>query len=281
MPIFKNNNTLKVFKGDYRPSNIYKGGQKIAGWKYYQKEGDSVSIDGTYNDSANIIINGKTIEIGTGGIGPENPYVLQSAENFALVSTNGKELTQTISFSTAIHSLKEEISDCIQIDVELSIAKLVQRTKKDTMPPTTFWRSYGIAEDYVGFQAEVFSDMLQLETGHNNLMDRTVRCNRFIHNAYGVYEKNRNAIWFNQNGRVYISIHKNILNIKDEDSEIEKSDKFNSWLSDNPTEAIYPIRNPIETILSSIKVNTYYPNTFIYTQGEIKPKFIVKVKAEE
>ena len=50
MPVYKNNNVLIAYKGDYKPVNIYKGSEKIAGWEEKTFSGTNLNIDGTYND---------------------------------------------------------------------------------------------------------------------------------------------------------------------------------------------------------------------------------------
>lgn len=57
--IYRGETALKAYKGDYRPVNIYTGETKTAGWHNETKSGESVEFDGTYNDEAAVVVNGK------------------------------------------------------------------------------------------------------------------------------------------------------------------------------------------------------------------------------
>ena len=85
----------------YKPYNLYLGSKKIGGWKYKEVSGESVNVSDTYNDSAYVKVNGKTIETGTGDKSPSNPYVLNSVNNFDLVSS-GKNLFDKDSINNQI-----------------------------------------------------------------------------------------------------------------------------------------------------------------------------------
>lgn len=63
MTIIKNDNTQKAYKGDYGPLNVYKGSNKMTGWKNDSKSGSSVSFVDTYNDVADVTVDGETVQV--------------------------------------------------------------------------------------------------------------------------------------------------------------------------------------------------------------------------
>lgn len=72
MPIYKNNNVLIAYKGDYKPVNIYKGGEKIAGWEERTYTGTDLVITDTYDDDFHsLVLSGRYEQAGTPSI--ENP----------------------------------------------------------------------------------------------------------------------------------------------------------------------------------------------------------------
>jgi hypothetical protein len=48
--------------GDCRPVNIYKGETKIAGWENQTLSGESAEFLDTYNDVANVLADGVSVE---------------------------------------------------------------------------------------------------------------------------------------------------------------------------------------------------------------------------
>lgn len=49
-------------KADKTPARLYKGETKIDGWETQTKTGESVSFENTYNDTADVIISGNTVQ---------------------------------------------------------------------------------------------------------------------------------------------------------------------------------------------------------------------------
>jgi len=62
LPIYKNNTTIKAFKGDYAPVNIYKGTTKVAGWEFANVSGEGLSVSNTYNSDCSVTVNGKSTQ---------------------------------------------------------------------------------------------------------------------------------------------------------------------------------------------------------------------------
>lgn len=71
--------------------DTYYNGVKIAGSQLVEVSGEMLSVPNTYDDSAYLKINGRTVEIGEGDKGPDNPYELRGTGDFDLVSA-GKNL---------------------------------------------------------------------------------------------------------------------------------------------------------------------------------------------
>lgn len=63
MPIIRNGQTAKVYKGDYAPYSFYKGTQKLAGYKDEFNSSNAILVAGiTYNDNADAVIKGETVQ---------------------------------------------------------------------------------------------------------------------------------------------------------------------------------------------------------------------------
>jgi len=55
-------NNCAVYWENKKPVNMYLGDTKIAGWIPSTKQGESVSFTDTYNDTAEVIIEGNTVQ---------------------------------------------------------------------------------------------------------------------------------------------------------------------------------------------------------------------------
>ena len=69
---------------DYRPINIYKGENKIAGWKWAEQSGEELYFENTYNDFLDVEIDGKTVQ--EGDPSPDYPVDFHSVNDFDVVS---------------------------------------------------------------------------------------------------------------------------------------------------------------------------------------------------
>lgn len=62
MAIIENGQVQKLYKGDHSPVNLYRGEQKIAGWKDEVQVGEAVNFSNSYNDVAEVVIEGNTVQ---------------------------------------------------------------------------------------------------------------------------------------------------------------------------------------------------------------------------
>ena len=62
MPVKLGTKDLFPYLGDYRPVNIYKGENKIAGWKGAEQSGEELYFENTYNDFVDAEIDGKSFQ---------------------------------------------------------------------------------------------------------------------------------------------------------------------------------------------------------------------------
>ena len=140
------------FINDYRYVDTYRNGIKIAGSKFIELSGESLSVSDTYNFDCSITINGKTIETGTGTKAPDNLYVLNSVSNFDLISTDGIQ-AQTLTLLHILRSIEVAntqslytyevtdtqgikhrfIADYVKIDNVTKTAKLVQNLREKNL----------------------------------------------------------------------------------------------------------------------------------------------------
>lgn len=52
-----------LFKGDRRPVSLYLGDKKVTGYEYAEQTGEHLDFEGTYNDTASVVINGKSEQV--------------------------------------------------------------------------------------------------------------------------------------------------------------------------------------------------------------------------
>ena len=88
MPLYEDGKFCPIFIGDMHPVKLMDGNNVIEPTEV-EVSGETLNVGKTYNDTAYLTINGKTIETGTGTKAPDNPYVFSSAgqgDNFDVVS---------------------------------------------------------------------------------------------------------------------------------------------------------------------------------------------------
>jgi hypothetical protein len=60
MPIYHDGKKMKPYRGYRKPVNVYYGDKKIAGWKNSTQTGNNLTFQTTYNDTADVVVKGKT-----------------------------------------------------------------------------------------------------------------------------------------------------------------------------------------------------------------------------
>lgn len=58
MAIYAQNKAATPYMGYYKPVNLYRGGQKVAGWTWAERQGEAVEFGDTYNDAVHGMISG-------------------------------------------------------------------------------------------------------------------------------------------------------------------------------------------------------------------------------
>ena len=105
--------------GDMRPVEVRRNNVRIAGWVEETKSGESVDFEGTYNDTADLVISGNSIQDGEPT--PDAPIPVVSVEDCNLVSrtlniVNNGNFAKGIEgwlFYLAIGSVSENICSVI------------------------------------------------------------------------------------------------------------------------------------------------------------------------
>ena len=59
MSIYKGNDPCIMFRGEYKPAELYRGDVKIAGWTEITDSGSEIVLDGTYNDVLKLVLKGR------------------------------------------------------------------------------------------------------------------------------------------------------------------------------------------------------------------------------
>jgi len=62
MPIYHDGKKMKPYRGYRKPVNVYYGDKKVAGWKNSTQTGNNLTFQTTYNDTADVIVKGKSLQ---------------------------------------------------------------------------------------------------------------------------------------------------------------------------------------------------------------------------
>lgn len=65
MPLYLADKKATLFKGEHKPVRLYLGDKKVTGYEYANSKGEHIEFEGTYNDTASIVINGKSEQVQT------------------------------------------------------------------------------------------------------------------------------------------------------------------------------------------------------------------------
>jgi hypothetical protein len=57
-----NRELVKLYKGDHKPLNVYKGSEKYGGYHEETISGESAGFINTYNDTADVLVHGNTVQ---------------------------------------------------------------------------------------------------------------------------------------------------------------------------------------------------------------------------
>ena len=76
---------LFPYLGDYGPVSIYKGEQKLAGYKWAEKSGQELHFDNTYNSHVEVEVDGQSYQHAAPT--PDYPIEIQSVNDFDVVSS--------------------------------------------------------------------------------------------------------------------------------------------------------------------------------------------------
>jgi len=88
MAIIKNGAALKAYKGAYKPVNLYRGADKIAGWDWQEQTGEALEWDGTYDDTVELLsVTGKSTQTVTAT--GKNKFDETRATMDAIINTSG------------------------------------------------------------------------------------------------------------------------------------------------------------------------------------------------
>ena len=77
---------LFPYLGDYGPVSIYKGEQKLAGYKWAEKSGQELHFDNTYNSSVEVEVDGQSYQESDEPT-PDSPIEIHSLNDFDVVSS--------------------------------------------------------------------------------------------------------------------------------------------------------------------------------------------------
>jgi len=65
MPLYLADKKATLFKGEHKPVSLYLGDKKVTGYEYAEQTGEYLTFENTYNDTASVVINGKSEQVQT------------------------------------------------------------------------------------------------------------------------------------------------------------------------------------------------------------------------
>ena len=99
---------LFPYLGDYGPVSIYKGEQKLAGYKWSEKSGQELHFDNTYNSSVQVEVDGKSYQHAGSGKNFFVPVRLKTnhsiKENSKLINTIGSQIFYPIESPIGVYT---------------------------------------------------------------------------------------------------------------------------------------------------------------------------------
>jgi hypothetical protein len=84
MPIYHDGKKMKPYRGYRKPVNVYYGDKKVAGWKNSTQTGNNLTFQTTYNDTADVVVKGKSLQ--------KSEWVHKTGESGQVQTEQGKNL---------------------------------------------------------------------------------------------------------------------------------------------------------------------------------------------
>ena len=60
--LYRSGKVRRLYREDHKPLERHRNGQKVYGWHREEQEGDNLIFNGTYNDTADVVVKGKTLQ---------------------------------------------------------------------------------------------------------------------------------------------------------------------------------------------------------------------------
>lgn len=132
--ITKNRQAYHLYKGFYKPAQLYLGKAKVAGYDVKQFTGNPLTLTGTYDDVfSSISITGTTNQAGTGNPSPDNVRAIHGVKSITISDGGGNP--QVINLPQELFSLPDGLSD----DLDVVRGKGTQNVGKVVVDGTENW----------------------------------------------------------------------------------------------------------------------------------------------
>ena len=285
---------LFPYLGDYRPVNIYKGENKIAGWKWTEQSGEELYFENTYNDFVDVEIDGKSVQEGEPT--PDYPIEIHSVNDFDVVSSTEKlsegqleEYNHGVEYEN-IYKINLSLSEPLRSVGDFKdrlfrdsdgLWKVERNTQEYRINGSESWTTVwgATANTYPYFWAGLPNSNGYPEDEKNVLSDRFTSIDRDNLFEGSFVDKEGVAIG-GSNGYMVIRIGKDRISSY-------SVNLFKQWLSENPINVVYKLTNPSIEILNQEfqdKLNilrSFRDSNYVYTTGSIEPHLIGKVKVKD
>lgn len=259
--ICKDGKQAAVYKGYYKPINVYRNGHKFAGWEWEEGQGEAVEFENTYDDTVFGEITGNTVQSGT-----PTP-----ASQISLVSAGGNLVSRN-----ADSSLMDSVV-------------LPTLRKVTTLPDTLEYLGGGVWEHTAHIKEVVFSGTENWLKVNNafffNLPSppqpydgpATVRalCSHFVWGNADTTSSESGWFWYNGSGEFWRFLYAGVSTVE----------QWKAWVAaqyaTTPLTVIYQLATPVVTQLDLGRLKTIPRFTRVEQSGTVKGNMNLTVRVVE
>jgi len=277
MPIKINGQNCKVYKGDHKPVNLYRGEDKVAGWVDETQTGTGpLTFTDTYNDEAEVNVEGNSVQDGTPS--PNYPSEVNSVEGADLVSKNA-DGSQSAAITLPTLRKIGDVADTYNPKT----GEYVQRIQKFIFTGSS-GGLYGFGIYIKKDKVIRFSHYLEGFGYTLALKNSECFCSHLKNNLSSWYLDEETIFIHNDTGtHFYTSWDKILLGILDYDTDVQIKEKLRQYLADQyaagtPVTVYYQLATSITTYLDPATVPTYPKTTVIEQDAEVKGTIEATVK---
>lgn len=259
------------FYENYKPVEVRRNNVRIAGWRWDEKQGEELTFERTYNDKANMLVHGNSIQDGEPS--PENPVPVLSAGECNLLISDRTGVRQSIALPPI-----RKIGD-VADSYNPKTGEHVQRIGVKVFDGTENWIIFESAENgKLNFRIEIIPNRLS----PSELT--TILCTHWMAKLYSLaYNTPTGGVcWVSDtNKNLMIVVGSNLVNAGVVDVVTFKAYLAAQHAAGTPVTVYYQLAEPVVTYLDPATVPTYPWYTRIEQDGAVKGTIEARVKVVE